>query len=104
MDTNNANLSEKVLSMWKIRRVKLVHDYSRVGWMISPNEQIMEQVKDCYNQEDMDACDNLVVKLFFPSNVIGIERVNKKAELVDCFWKERKNFTNKTGVFNKAHI
>ena len=104
VDTNNETLSEKILAMWKRRKVKLVHDYSRVGWMISPTEQIMEQVKDGYNQHDMDACENLVVKLFVPSHIIGLERVNTKAELVDCFWKEWEHFTNKTGVFNKGHI
>ena len=56
----------------------------------------MEQIKDDYNQHNMDACENLIVNFFVPSHDIDLERVNTKAKLVDCFWREWEHFTNKT--------
>ena len=85
MNTNNESLSKKLLAMWKRRRVKLIHDYSRVGWMIYSNENIRDQVKDDYNKHDMDAYENLVVKWLVPSHVVGLELIRTKFELVYYF-------------------
>ena len=98
-------LTDKVMLIWFARRPKLVHDYSRVGFLLSPNPTIMEEAKiQGTGLEFHDSVTNLIVKLMLDPSLIGQEREREKARLIDTFWNEHSNFTNRTGLFNRGHI
>ena len=39
-------LKDTIMQFWKLRRNKLIHDYSLVGYILSPNPTNMEHVVD----------------------------------------------------------
>ena len=98
------SLTRNIMAFWKHRRVKLVHDYSRAGRLLSSSPSIVENVKVDATQEDYDACERLIFKLFLPVQVVGDARVKEKARLMKQFMSELKDFQNRTGVFQKDYI
>lgn len=70
------DLDEFIKDCWKKRREALLHDYARVGFMLSPNPKIMERVQKEteYMEENREACERLVKKLFVNGNLTESER------------------------------
>ena len=70
------DLDEFIEKSCSKRREALLHDYARVGFMLSPNPKIMERVQKEteYMEENREACERLVKKLFVNGNLTESER------------------------------
>jgi hypothetical protein len=75
------------------RQPKLIHDYSLVGYILSPNPQIMtnerERVLD--NPLYSDAIEHLIQKLLIPENLTSTERKECLAEMTTQYLMSTKS-------------
>ena len=92
------------MSLWNKRRVKLTHDYSCVGWLLSPNPTVMADAKANATSEDSDDVERLLFKLLLPSMLVGQEREVEKGRLSQECWDAHKNVQNRDGSYNKEYI
>ena len=98
-------LCERIKAAWDKRKDKLIHDYSRAGYILSPDPVIMAHALANPDPEDKLACERLITKLFVPSHLVGATRDAMEASLIDSFHEEYDEFTTKSGeVFSKRHI
>ncbi len=77
-----------ILELWKQRRPKLLHDYARVGYILSQHPIIMKHARENMSMEDMEAAKRLITKLVIPVNVVGKDQISLQAKLIHQFWKE----------------
>jgi hypothetical protein len=91
---------------WKIHKVKLDHDYSIIGWVLSIMLEVYKDAKERLTGEHRDAVEHVVMKLFtypYPNKFPDLQGLSED-EIVDLFWDEFKAFCNKTRPFDKdAH-
>jgi len=87
-DNEGVTFAGRILSLWKQRRPKLLHDYARVGYLLSPHPVIMMHAKQNMALEDKEAVKRLITKLFIPTSTVGEARVTLQAKLIHQFWKE----------------
>ena len=92
-------MTDVVMRFWLKHRPKLIHDYSMVGYILSPNSTIMAHVIDNKTIEHDQAAERLITKLILDSTLVGTERNNERAKLIDTFIEEYGDFTNKRGMF-----
>ena len=78
-----------------LRRKNLIHDYSLVGHLLSPNPTIMEHARFNKNQGHKNAVEHLITKLILDQMLVGNEREARKSELIDKFFDEYNNFVNR---------
>jgi hypothetical protein len=83
--------------MWIHRRGKLVHDYSLVGYMLSPTPAIMEHCAANRTVSLSNASERLIEKLILDPGLVGSQRSKELAFLIDKFKDEYGDFTNKQG-------
>ena len=98
------SLTDVVMRFWLKRRPKLIHDYSMVGYILSPNSTIMAHAIDNKTIEHDQAAERLITKLILNSTLVGTERNNERAKLIDTFMEEYGDFTNKRGMFARDNI
>ena len=99
-----AGLAATVMESWQKCKSKLVHDYSLVGYIMSPNPAIMAHVIDNKNLEHDGAAEQLITKLLLDPACIGNERTIQRARLIDTFMEEYGNFINRRSVFGRDNI
>ena len=99
-DEESCDLGDKVLTYWKKRKKKLDHDYSKVAFLLNPHPKVMAEAAKAKNLEHDEAVERLIVKLFLDPTLVGQDRNTRKAELMDLFWDEFSDFTNRLGLFN----
>jgi len=92
------------MRFWLKRRDKLIHDYSLVGFILSPNPTIMASAVLNKTQMHDDAVERLIAKLILDQSLVGDERNRQRAKLIDTFLTEYGDFINKRGAFAKDHI
>ena len=92
------------MRFWLKRRDKLIHDYSLVGYILSPNPTIMASTVLNKTQMHDDAAERLITKLILEQSLVGEERKVQQAKLIDTFLTEYGVFINKRGAFAKDHI
>jgi hypothetical protein len=92
------------MRMWIHRRDTVIHDYSLVGYMLSPIPAIMEHCAANRTESLSDASERLIEKLMLDPGLIGSQRSREFAFLTDKFKDEYGDFANKQGKFNKANI
>ena len=92
------------MQFWLKRRPKLIHDYSLVGYILYPNLTIMAHAIDNKTIEHDQAAKRLITKLILNPTLVGTERSNARAKLVDTFMEECGDFTNKRGMFARDNI
>ncbi len=92
-------MTDVVMQFWIKRRPKLIHDYSLVGYILSPNSNIMAHAIDNKTIEHDQAAKQLITKLILNPTLVGTERSNERAKLIDTFTEEYGDFTNKRGMF-----
>ena len=97
-------LTDQVMRFWLKRREKLIHEYSLVGYILSPNPTIMAHVQEHKTQQHDNAAETLINKLILDQNLVGDERRLAKAKLIDTFLTEYGDFINKRGCFARDHI
>ena len=74
---------------WVRRRKALVHSYSLVGHLCSPNKIVMADARSVMNSNKAmydDAVEELVKKLILDPTLVGKARAESVADLVDEFW------------------
>jgi hypothetical protein len=81
------------------RRDKLVHDYSLVGYILSPNPTIMASAIVNTSQMHNEAAERLITKLVLDQSIFGNERRIAQANLIDTFLTKYGDFINKSNSF-----
>jgi hypothetical protein len=97
-------LTHQVMHFWIKRRDKLVHDYSFVGYILSPNPTIMASRIVNKSQMHNKAAERLITKLILDQSVVGNERRIARANLIDTFLTNYGDFINKRNSFALDHI
>ena len=92
-------LAATVMNFWQKRKSKLVHDYSLVGYILSPNPTIMAHAIENKTLEHDAAAERLITKLLLDPACIGNERTIQRARLIDTFMEEYGDFINRRSVF-----
>ena len=103
-DYPSNNLRDTIMRFWINRRRKLVHNYSLVGYMLSPNPTIMADAARNKTQAHHDASEALITKLILDPSLVGGAKGVAKAELIDTFMEEYTDFVNRRGPFAKDNI
>ena len=92
---------------WVRRRKALVHSYSLVGHLCSPNKIVIADAKSVMDLNKAiydDSMEELVKKLILDPTLVGKARAESVADLVDEFWTELNHFQNRTGMYNHDRI
>ena len=97
-------MSSFINQFWKKRRTKLIHDYSLVGYLLSPNPTIMEHAVNNKDQIHDDAAERLITKLLLNPDLVGYDKTVERAKLIDTFMEEYGDFTSRRGIFAKENI
>jgi hypothetical protein len=99
-------LTHQVMCFWIKGRDKLVHDYSLVGYILSPNLTIMVSAIVNKSQMHNEAAERLITKLILDQSIVGNKwRIARaRANLIDTFLTEYGDFTNKRNSFARNHI
>ncbi len=97
-------LSDQVMRFWLKRRDKLIHDYSLVGYILSPHPMIMAHAVINKSTSHDEAVERLLTKLILDSNLVGEERAISRAKLIDTFLTEYGDFINKRNAFARDNI
>ncbi len=97
-------MTDVVVRFWIKRRPKLIHNYSLVGYILSPNLTIMAHAIDNKTIKHDQAAEQLITKLILNPTLVGTKRRIKRAKLIDIFMEEYGEFTNKRGMFARDNI
>ena len=92
------SMTDKVMTIWLKRKENLCHDYSLVGFLLSPNPTIMEAAEK-HTADHKAAVARLIEKLFVDPLLVGSARVAERAMLINTFWSEYTDFTLRIGRF-----
>jgi hypothetical protein len=88
------------MTFWFKCRIKLIHDYSLVGYILSPNPEIMNNARGrmLHSSICSDAVKCLIGKLLVPENLTSNERKEWLADMTTKFFDEHQKFVNQTGI------
>jgi hypothetical protein len=69
-DEEEDSMTHRIMTFWFKCRTKLIHDYSLVGYILSPNPQIMNNARErmLHSPIYSDAVESLIGKLLVPEN------------------------------------
>mmetsp|Transcript_29159 Transcript_29159/g.69418 ORF Transcript_29159/g.69418 Transcript_29159/m.69418 type:complete len:526 (+) Transcript_29159:715-2292(+) len=93
-------LTSSVMALWKKRAPKLKHDYALVAYLLNPHSKLLAESKQSKTLRHDEAVDRLIEKLLLPQNLTGQDRKTTLSRLVDRFWSEYSDFTEKSGIMN----
>jgi len=97
------SLTDQVMGFWVKLIEKLIHDYSLVGYILSPNPIITAHAVNNKSSAHDDAVENLITKLILDQNLVGEQRNTSRAKLIDTFLTEYGDFINKRNSFARDH-
>ncbi len=97
-------MTDVVMRLWIKCRPKLIHDYSLVGYLLSPNSTIMAHAVEHKTINHDQADERLITKLILNPTLVGTKRNNERTNLIDTFMEEYGDFTNKRGMFARDNI
>jgi hypothetical protein len=65
------SMTHQIMTFWFKRRSKLIHDYSLVGYILSPHPRILNDARERMldSQKCSDAVKRLIGKLLVPENL-----------------------------------
>ena len=89
-------LKDTIMQFWKLRRNKLIHDYSLVGYILSPNPTNMEHVVDNIHWRMMRLLSDLSQNSFSTQAWLATLGLWKGQNLLTTSW--RSMVTSPTGV------
>jgi hypothetical protein len=100
-DEEEDSMTYQIMSFWPKCRTKLIHDYSLVEYILSPNPQIMNNASErmLHSPIYSDDVECLIGKLLVPDNLSSNERKECLANLTTKFFNEHQKFVNQTGIF-----
>ena len=88
---------------WHRHKEKCEHDYTITGWVLSVSPEVRVDVNTRMTGEHRNAIERLIVRLHSVpcpnEDAIGMD----EAELLDTFWNEYKDFSQKSGAFGYAN-
>jgi hypothetical protein len=87
------------MRFWIKRQDKLIHSYSLVGYLLLPNQTIMDHAYENRSLIHHEAVVNLIEKLIVDPKLVGVEKSTNLAELINNFWDEYHWFVNKQKIF-----
>jgi hypothetical protein len=87
-------MTHQIMTFWFKHQPKLIHDYSLVGYILSPQERMLDS--PIYS----DAVKRLIGKLLVPENLTSTERKECIAEMTTKFFDEHQKFVSQTGILN----
>ncbi len=95
-------MTHQIMAVWFKRQTKLIHDYGLVGYIFSPNPQIMNNARERMLDSPIysDTIERLIGKLLIPENVTSTEHKECLAEMTTKFFDEHQKFVNQTGILN----
>jgi hypothetical protein len=95
-------MTHQIMTFWFKCWPKLIHDYSLVGYILSPNPRIMNDERERMLDSPIysDIVKHLIGKLLVPENLTSTERKECLAEMTTKFFDEHKKFVNQTGILN----
>jgi hypothetical protein len=70
-DKEEDSMTHQIMTFWLKRQPKLIHDYSLVGYALSPHPGIMNDARDRLLSSPIysDAIERLIGKLLVPVNL-----------------------------------
>ena len=101
-----ANFRYKFKRWWLHYRQRLLADYVRAAYMLSPHPIIQQHCKDNMDPEDRLAMERLMIKIHLQGYVEDDDEWElKKATMMDKFWSEYNDFHISHWFFqNKEHL
>ncbi len=101
-DKEEDSITHQIMTFWLKHQPKLIHDYSLVGYILSPNPQIINNARERMLDSPIysDAVELLIGKLLVPENLTSTERKECLAEMKTTFFDEHQRFVNQTGILN----
>ncbi len=95
-------VTHQIMTFWFKHQPKLIHDYSLVGYVLSPNLQIMNNARERMLDSPIysDAIERLIENLLIPENLTSTERKECFAEMTTKFFDEHQIFVNQTSILN----
>ena len=85
------------MRFWIKRRDKLIHDYSLIGYLLSPNPTIMAHAYENRSMIHNEAVVRLIDKLIVNPIFVGKEKSEHLPKDIDTFWDEFNIFDNRHG-------
>ncbi len=82
----------------------MIHDYSFVGFILSPNPITMAHAIKNKSLLHDNAAKRLITKLIIDRTKVGNDWRQERAKLIDLFLTEYGDFINKRGSFARDHI
>jgi len=92
------------MRFWLKRRDKIVHSYALVGYLLSPNQTIMDHAYENRSLIHHEAVVDLIRKLIVDPKLVGDEKARNLAESINTFWDEYHLFVNKQKMFKFDHM
>ena len=100
-----AYLRFKFKHWWLHYRQRLLSDHVRAAYLLSPNPIIQQHCKDNLDPLDRLAMERLMIKIHLSGYVEDDDEwEQKKATMMDKFWREYNDFTSHTGFFKTKSI
>lgn len=106
--TDEQSLPITMKKSWHYYKPKLLNDYVRVAYLLSPHPEVMKRATDPANRDPLDniAVETLIEKLLvFHDHESEEEKMVELLNKITTFWSELSQFVNKRGVFfTKAYL
>jgi hypothetical protein len=101
-DKEEDSMTHQIMTFWVKHQPKLIHDHSLVGYIFSPNPQIMNNARERMLDSPIypDTIKRLIGKLLVPENVTSTEHKECLAEMTTKFFDEHQKIVNQTGILN----
>ncbi len=87
-DPQGNTLTGRFMLNWNKRHKYLLHVIAQVAHILSPNPVVQEFVKNCEVAAGKNAAEHLIKKWIVPTNLVGNERDEKEASMIDLFHQE----------------
>jgi len=85
---------DQVMQCWIKQRGKLIHDYSLVGYILSPHPIIMKHAIKNKSLLRENAVKRLITKLIVDRTKVGDNLRQERAKFIDTFLAEYGDFIN----------
>ena len=95
---------DEIMRYWINRRDKLIHPYSLVGYLLSPNQTIMAHAREHRSDLHNKAVITLITRLILNPLLVGNARSEALSEAINTFWDEFNHFQNKKRMYHHEYM